>query len=419
MIRKFLGGLLVAFVILLLLEGLGWIYACSKQDLRVPPLPGHPEYDVVCSWGDMLKLCPDQGPSYERVRPEVFSSTSHQPRIIFIGESFVYGLGISAEEAFPKQVGIQLGVEALNFGRCGTYASRLIPIVKEAVKLSPDLIVVSVGNNEHTMTSFFQGEWGRRPLRNYKILRFLGHFQIYGGLSRLIGTSQIRIEETFDRVERHFDDDIDRKVFAARRRPPDLSVFSNGLASAEVRAVLEEEQRLKEMIFADQLQTIVDLIQKEQIPLMLTTLPQEAFIPPALSGTQRDDAELIRKAMVALDYEQGLLLDPQVALFHFEHAQKLWRNGKKEEAVQAFERSVSLDLVPDSTPEINQIIRETATKNQLPLVDLRNMAWEYAGNPRAFFLDSVHLNAQGAQMVGKWMGEEIKKSFPDLGSKKQ
>ena len=87
MIRKFFGGLLVALIILTALEGLGWVFAYVKDDLRVPPLPGHPEYDVVCSWGDMLKLCPDQGPSYERVRPEVFTSKSTQPRIIFIGES--------------------------------------------------------------------------------------------------------------------------------------------------------------------------------------------------------------------------------------------------------------------------------------------------------------------------------------------
>ena len=417
MIRKFFGGILVAFLVLLLFEGFGWLYAYTNEDLRVPPLPGHPEYEVVCSWGEMRKLCPDQGPSYERVRPEVFSSKSQHSRIIFIGESFVYGLGINAEEAFPKQVGIQLGVEALNFGRCGTYASRLIPIVKEAVQLDPDLIVVSVGNNEHTMTSFFQGEWGRRPLRNYKVLRFLGQFQLYGGLSRLIGTSEVRIEETFDRVERHFDDEIDRKVFAARRRPPDLSVFSNGLAGSDVRAVLEEEQRLKEMIFADQLQTIVDLVQAEQIPLLLTTLPQEAFIPPALSGTQYEDDAAIRKAITSLDYEKGLLLDPTVALFHFERAQVLWRNGKKEEAIQAFERSVSLDLVPDSTPEINQIIRDVASTNQVPLVDLRQMAWEYAGNPRSFFLDSVHLNAQGAQIVGEWMSKEIQKAYPNKWNK--
>ena len=246
----------------------------------------------------------------------------------------------------------------------------------------------------------------------------MGQFQMYGGLSRLIGTSEVRIEETFDRVERHFDDEIDRKVFAARRRPPDLSVFSNGLASADVRAVLEEEQRLKEMIFADQLQTIVTLIQAKHIPLMLTTLPQEAFIPPALSGTQRENDEPIRKAMMELDYEQGLLLDSQVALFHFEHAQQLWRKGKKEEAVHAFERSVSFDLVPDSTPEINQIIRDMARKNQVPLMDLRQMAWQYAGNPRDFFLDSVHVNAQGAQTIGKWMGEEIQKAYPDKWDKK-
>jgi len=130
--------------------------------MRVPPLPGHPSYDVLCSWGEMKKLCPDRGPKYERVRPEVFALDPPQKRVVFIGESFVYGLGIEAEEAFPKQVGVALGVEALNLGRCGTYASRLVPIVEAALTLKPDLIVISTGNNEHTMTSFFSGSWGRR-----------------------------------------------------------------------------------------------------------------------------------------------------------------------------------------------------------------------------------------------------------------
>lgn len=399
---------------LLAIEGGGWLYAWMIDDLRVPPLPSHPEYEVICSWGDMRKLCPDQGPSYERVRPEVFSEVSDRPRIIFIGESFVYGLGLSAEEAFPKRVGEELGVEALNFGRCGTYASRLLPIMKEAVALQPDLIVLSVGNNEHTMTSFFQGYWGRRPLRNYQVLRILGQSQLYGGVSRLMGTSDVRIEETFDRVERHFDEEIDKKVFAARRRPPDLSVFSHGLAAADVRAVLEEEQRLKELIFADQLQALVAIAQQREIPITLTTLPQEAFVPPALSGTQREDSESVRRAILKLDYKKGLALDDSVAFFHFEYAQQLWREGKKDEAIQAFERSVSLDLVPDSTPEINQIIREIAKKNNIPLIDLRVMSWEYAGSPRDLFLDSVHLNSQGAQIVAKWLSAELRTLFPEM-----
>jgi hypothetical protein len=412
-VRKALWGCLFSCIVLCSLEGLGWLYACTVADVRVPPLPEHPKYDVLCTWGEMSRLCPDQGPAYERVRPEVFTSIPTQPRIIFIGESFVYGLGISAEESFPKQVGDLLGVEALNFGRCGTYASRLIPIVLEAVSLKPDLIVLATGNNEHTMTSFFQGPWGRRPLRNYKILRFFGQFQLYGGLSHLMGTADVRIVETFDRVEQHLTADIDKKVFAARRRPPYLSVFSDGLARHDVRAVLEEEQRLKELIFTDQLQLLVDIVLDNDVPLLLTTLPQEAFVPPALSGTQKKEIEAVLEAVRKLDYKEGLSLDPSVALFHFEQAQSLWRSGDKKKAMKAYEQSVSLDLVPDSTPEINDIIRDIAQKNNVPLVDLRTRAWEYAGNPRAFFLDSVHLNAKGAHVVGAWLSVEIKRLYPE------
>jgi len=411
--RKAFLGLLTAFLLLLTIEGIAWIYALGVSDLRVPPLPSPPKYDVLCSWGQLQRLCPDRGPEYERVRPEVFTQKAERKRIVFIGESFVYGLGITAQEAFPKQVGDSLGVEALNFGRCGTYASRLVPIVEAAVMLEPDLIVLATGNNEHTMTSFFSGSWGRRPLRNYRILQFLGQFQSYGALSRLIGTGDLRIQESFEREKSFLEADIDKKVFAARRRPPDLSVFEDALADYRVRAVLEEEQRLKELIFADQLQHMVDIVQAAQIPILLTTLPQKAFIPPALSGTQRKDKRTILEARNKRDIQQGLLLDSSVAFFHFEQAEQLWRQGKRQEAIEAYERSISLDLVPDSTPEINAIIAEVAVENNIPLVDLRARAWQYAGHPQSFFLDSVHLNAQGAKIVGEWLTEDIRSFFPE------
>ena len=410
--RKIFLGTCTAFLVLLLLEGCCWIYAGMTSDLRVPPLPEHPAYDVLCSWEGMKKLCPDRGPEYERVRPEVFALEPSQKRVVFIGESFVYGLGITAEESFPKQVGLSLGVEALNLGRCGTYASRLVPIVEAALTLKPDLIVIATGNNEHTMTSFFSGSWGRRPLRNYQLLRFFGQFQSYGLLSRWIGTSAVRITESFDREPSHLTEDIDKKVFAARRRPPDLSMFADGLADYQVRAVLEEEQRLKELIFEDQLQHMVDLVQQSEIPLLLTSLPQEAFVPPTLSGTQKENKKEVLDAIRKQKIQEGLQMDPAVAWFHFAKAERLWREGKEKEAIAAYEESISLDLVPDSTPEINAIIQDVALRNNVAFVDLRSRAWMYARQPRSFFLDSVHLNANGAQVVGKWLAEDIKRLFP-------
>ena len=165
-------GLLLSSLILIGSEVVLRMY-CSilDRDFRVPPLPEHPNDTVLCAEGQQTKLCPDRGPSYERVRPEVFLEKPVQRRIIAIGESFVYGLGIEADQAWPKQLQNQTGIETLNFGRCGTYARRLIPILKAAITLEPDLILLSTGNNEHTMTSFFKGPLGRNPLRSYRILR--------------------------------------------------------------------------------------------------------------------------------------------------------------------------------------------------------------------------------------------------------
>ena len=413
--RKLLLGSIATIVFFMFCEGGLWLYCLLfNHDFRKQPLPGHPEYEVLCSWGELAKLCPDRGPSYERVRPEVFTPKGSRKRIIFIGESFVYGLGIQAHEAFPKRVGELLEIEALNFGRCGTYASRLIPIMKAAVTLEPDLIVLSTGNNEHTMTSFFQGSWGRKPLQSYRRLKTLGAFQLYGVLSTLFGRQDVRIVETFDEVPQYLDADLDKAVFAARRRPPNLKAFPNGLASSKVRAVLEEEQDLKEMIFQDQLRVLVDLSQEASVPIMLTTLPQEAFIPPTLSGTQLEDSTEIIKYLQSHNFQKGLELDDQVAMFHFEEALMHERKGDLKAAINAFERSVSLNLVPDSTPEINAIIQSVAHEKGVPLLDLRARAWAYAQKPRAMFLDSVHLNTDGAQITAEWIAEGIRQHFPSL-----
>ena len=70
--RKFIFGLITAYGILASAEGLLTVYSgYTGQDWRVNP-SRTPEYSVICEFGDMLRLCPDQGPKYERVRPEVF-----------------------------------------------------------------------------------------------------------------------------------------------------------------------------------------------------------------------------------------------------------------------------------------------------------------------------------------------------------
>jgi lysophospholipase L1-like esterase len=411
-LKRLIFGLLAASLVLLLAEGaLRIVAALSGRDWRTDPLPAHAEYQVLCEFSDLLRMCPDQGPEYERVRPEVFFPTADRPRVVVIGESSVYGLGIEESEAWPARLEAHLGgaAEVLNMGRCGTYASRLVPIVQAALTIEPSVMVLAIGNNEHTMTSFYTGLAARDPLAVYELSRKLGRIQLYGLLSRvLIGDG--RVVESFDAPQAMLSDPAERLAYAARRRPPDLSAFPDALASAEVTALIEREQRLKERIFAEHMTAMLDLIAPTGVPVVLATMARDMTVPPVLSGVHTGDEAEIRALLRRLEAHrqeqvaivaEGLLLDGRVSAFLYEDGMILRRQGRLSEAAASVRAAVEWDLVPDATPAINDIIRQLVADRGLRLLDLDVLAEASLSNPEALFLDKVHFNAAGADRVGQ------------------
>jgi len=424
--RKLLFALLTTLIVLggaeLLLRGLCLV---TGRDWRVDPLPAHEDYDVLCSFGDLLKLCPDRGPDYERVRPLVFAAAPDRPRVVAIGESFVYGLGLPTDQAFPARLQAHLadqGVDAevLNLGRCGTYASRLVPLVQAAIDLHADAVVIAAGNNEHTMTSFYTGLAGRHPLMVYRIGRRLGRLQLYGLLATAVGIPP-RVEESFTEQPAHFGADLDRQVYAARRRPPDLAAFQRddlpegvALAGAEVTRILEEEQRLKEEIFAGHLAGMLDMLDDAGIPAVVATLPRDLTVPPVLSGvhtaSESDVVAMINRleqpaggrgpADPASLLQQAVDLDPAVSFFQYKLGQHRLHGGDTAAAADALRAAVEWDLVPDATPSINHIAAAQATDHGLPVVDLARHADAWLSDPDTWYLDKVHVSARGADEIG-------------------
>ena len=104
-------------------------------------------------------------------------------------------------------------------------------------------------------------------------------------------------------------------------------------------------------------------------------------------------------------------IDNNVAFFHHRRTQKLRREGKLEEALDADEIVDSWDLAPDATPEINQIIRDIAQKYDVPLIDLQKKSYKFALRAGDFYLDSVHVNEKGADQIGKWVAEKVSVSI--------
>ena len=413
-------GLVVALGLLGLAEGVAQLVSLvSGKDFRIDSLPQLRQYEVLCPAPPQVRLCPDQGQRYDRVRPLTFAS---QPRpgthrVITIGESFVFGLGLDLEQAWPAQLERALGpgVEVLNLGRCGTHAGLQHGIVEAAVSLKPELLVLAMGNNEHTMTTFYVGWAGRHPVMVFNMLDFLSRFQLAGQVNTVLG-SPVRLQVEWDVTRKQFDNPVDQRIYAARRRPPDLSWFKGRLASYEVTRALTGEMRLKEQVYRRHLQEMIDYALDQGVKVLLATLPNQLGRAPELSGCHVDDPAVCRRLEGLLAQlreqrtpnkdaliQQAMALDDKLAGVHYARGMALLARQEREEAVAALRRSVSFDLLPDNTPAINEIIRELAEDNDLPLVDLNAWSATLTGDPRArdLFMDRVHMSARGSEEVAR------------------
>lgn len=417
---RLLLGVGVALALLALAEGAArLVSATSGTDYRIDPLPQLPRYKVLCpdsdGDGDGLKLCPDNRDKYDRVRPERFGRQppAGQQRVIAVGESFVNGLNLKLDQAWPARLEGRLGagVEVLNFGRCGTHTGLLHSIVEAAVSLRPDLLVLAAGNNEHTMTTFYVGWAGRHPLLVFNLLDVLSSWQLAGLVNRGLDRP-IRPTVEWDVTGRRFDNPVDQRIYAARRRPPDLSWFKGGLAGREVTLALNQEGRLKEGIFRRHMQAMIDHAHGNGVRVLLATLPIQLTKRPELSGCSADDPDTCRRLNNIIRHlrddnpvdrdaviDRALALDSDVAELQYELGLRLLRQGKKQPAVAALHRASGLDLLPDNTPAINGIIRALAVDNAVPLVDLNSLSGRYLAQEKDLFLDRVHMNAAGSELV--------------------
>ncbi len=107
-------------------------------------------------------------------------------RIVFLGDSVVYGYGLENDKTLPKQLERAFGsdkVEVLNFGVSGYETAQAVEFFKEkALQFRPDLVVVGYTLNDSIYASmeldFFHDQQDRkvkveRPELRQKIMAFL------------------------------------------------------------------------------------------------------------------------------------------------------------------------------------------------------------------------------------------------------
>ncbi|NOY24240.1 MAG: hypothetical protein GXP62_00040 [Oligoflexia bacterium] len=416
-------GLVVAFGLLAMVEvSLRVWVRLGGADLRtLDPLSRDMDVPVLCGSEEDLVLCPVDDGHGDLLRDRHFAHDKDRPRVIAVGESFVFGLGYEPQDSWPGRLQARLGdgVEVLNFGKCGSESSSLMPVVAAAIDLHPDALLLAIGNNEYAMAPYYGGLFGRHPVLSHDALSALGQLQLYGLLNRGLGG---RLPSRAGMALRDFAAHPQQAAFQAlHRRPADISGFPRALVDPPATEVLEDSKRLAERLFGERLQTMLRWARSQQVPVVLLTVPRDPLTPPLLSGLHhitRVQAEswLDRLALAgpprqdpllsprSSDYlalaRQAVAADPQLASFQWQLGLALWRDGQQEPALSAWEQARQWDLAPDSTPAINVAIRHLADREGVPLVDLDRLKDGWVGTSgTANYRDQVHVSPEGAQAI--------------------
>lgn len=446
--KRLLYGVLVAVLVLVGTELLLRALLLAGVDLRVQdPLARDMDRPVLCESGDQLVMCKYNEGTYLQVREQPFDRDSDVPRVVTVGESFVFGLGYGPEDSWPGRLQRDLGdrAEVLNFARCGSESTGLMPTVAAAVALEPAAIVLAIGNNEYSMTPYYSGFAGRHPVLFHDTVTALGRLQLYGGLSRLVGGGlpSVATEALRDTTGHPLQDAIK----ALHGRPPDMSFFPDRLVEADVVEMIDGSNAIAERLYRARMAQMLDWADARDVPVVLATLPRDVSSEPQMSGLSRLSREAAAERLAALESatrsfsldkrpnaagaagaielaQAAVAADPKVAFFHYHLGRARWHAGDKDGAIAAWQQARQLDMVPDATPAINAIIRELAAERDLPLVDLDARAHQWLGVQGYYWQhpesggvlsgrhDGVHVAPEGAEEIAGWVAEAVEPLLP-------
>lgn len=424
-------GLIVALLALLLLEGGIWALArITGTDYRIPPpLPGWPQYSALCPGEEegTKALCGNTHGS-QLMRTVPFTVEPTRPRVLVLGESFVYGLNLEEPEAWPARLEHHLGgaVEVLNFGRCGSESASLTQLVQAGVTLNPDVMILAIGNNEYTMSPYYSGLAGRHPIAFQRTAEFLSRIQLYGLLHRVAKpTTPYGFAKRLATTAGH---PMQKYIDALHGRPVDTRVFPGGIVDSDVTEMLEDTKRLSERFYRLRLAGMIRFIQQKGIKVIMATLPHSLGDPPLLSGLHGAPREKMLPLMTQMEtytkryreplsreeaqgyasaIEGAIDLDDRFAYSYYARGRWKESQGDKAAAIKDHYQAISLDLVPDVTPEINGIITELSDTYNTPLVELHTLAEPHLNAPAGFFIDTIHVNALGADEIGAYVAQEV------------
>lgn len=189
-------------------------------------------------------------------------------RILCCGSSSTYGLGLPPQGAWPWRLNaLAADTEVVNLARVGATSSDQVEIVRAALALAPDGVVLMEGNNEFlpVMAATAEG----RPL-DARAERFV---VAVCRVSRLAGWLRALLARGPAPPRAHPDGP------ATLASAGEGTAAPQGLASVQVT---DDEIALARDVYKENLREIAHLCRDARVPLVMCTVPVNTTWPPTL-----------------------------------------------------------------------------------------------------------------------------------------
>ncbi|MDA1052939.1 MAG: hypothetical protein O3C40_21005 [Planctomycetota bacterium] len=329
-------------------------------------------------------------------------------RIVVVGGSTVAGFPYPFELALPKHLEVILGqqlpemqFEVLNAGITSINSFSEVDIVRQAIACDPDLIVVHSGHNE------FYGPGGSASTSSnltpalYLVMQTLRRQRSF----------QLALSPIPRRTGSHLIETLPADIAIGL----DGEVFNN--TQARYRA---------------NLQKIVDIAKRSQIPIIVSSVPSnlrdlsplQTISSLALTaGEAEAQASQLKEGMRHISYQQYDLalqtltearrVDPTHPLLVYRQAQCLEMLERRGEAAEAYALAADLDGCRFRAPSsFSKVVREVA-KREPAGVYFCDVAAQFQSVSRLpapgsdLFLEHVHYNLEGHWQAARFLAECI------------
>ncbi len=198
--KKIFSAILVVIATILIIEGMLQVFPSMlpTQVRSIPTLIPDPRLgDVMPTNIDEVKYTLD-GKPFRVQTNSIFDIGLRDEKkylsntyAVVIGDSFVYGHGVEAEDTFTEVLQSSTGKEFVNMGMPGfgsTQAAKLYEIYGS--QLEPEVVVLVFFENDYLDNLIFEGRvepepltyWMRQNVGIYKLGRFVKNFDYQGGV---------------------------------------------------------------------------------------------------------------------------------------------------------------------------------------------------------------------------------------------